>query len=40
MEQQINIAPALLDELAKSIKSEKDLAVLSKQLLKRTALSI
>ncbi|CCM10120.1 IS256 family transposase [Cardinium endosymbiont cEper1 of Encarsia pergandiella] len=34
--QQINIDPNLLKELSKSIKSEKDLAILSKQLLKLT----
>lgn len=36
MEQQFNIDPKLLDELSKSVKTEKDLAVLSKYLLKRT----
>ncbi|MGI2299146.1 IS256 family transposase [Candidatus Cardinium hertigii] len=35
-QQQINIDPNLLNELSKSIKSEKDLAILSKQLLKLT----
>ncbi len=34
--EQINIDPNLLKELSKSIKSEKDLAILSKQLLKLT----
>lgn len=36
MEQQFNIDPKLIDELAKSIKTEKDLAALSKHLLKLT----
>ena len=36
MEQTINIDPELIEELAKSIKTEKDLANLSKQLLKMT----
>lgn len=36
MEQQFDISPELIDELAKSIKTEKDLAALSKHLLKRT----
>ena len=36
MEQKFNIDPKLVDELAKSIKSEKDLASLSKFLLKMT----
>lgn len=36
MEQQFDISPELLDELARSIKTEKDLAALSKQLLKLT----
>ena len=36
MEQQFDIDPKLIDELAKSIKSEKDLAALSKHLLKLT----
>ena len=36
MEQQFNIDPKLIDELAKSIKTEKDLASLSKHLLKLT----
>lgn len=36
MEQQFEIDPKLVDELAKSIKTEKDLAALSKQLLKLT----
>lgn len=36
MEQQFNISSELIDELAKSIKSEKDLAALSKHLLKLT----
>ncbi|MGI2261846.1 transposase, partial [Candidatus Cardinium hertigii] len=35
-EQQINIDPSLLKELSNSIKSEKDLSILSKQLLKLT----
>ncbi len=35
-ERQIHIDPNLLKELSKSIKSEKDLAILSKQLLKLT----
>ncbi len=35
-EQEINIAPELISELAKSIKSEKDISALSKQLLKLT----
>lgn len=35
-QQQINIDPNLLNELSKSIKNEKDLAILSKQLLKLT----
>ncbi len=34
--QQINIDPNVLNALSKSIKSEKDLAILSKQLLKLT----
>lgn len=38
MEQQFDIDPKLIDELAKSIKSEKDLAALSKHLLKLTVL--
>ena len=36
MEQQFTIDPKLLDELSKSIKTEKDLAALSKHLLKLT----
>lgn len=36
MEQQFDISPELIDELAKSIKTEKDLAALSKHLLKLT----
>lgn len=36
MEQQFDIDPKLIDELAKSIKTEKDLAALSKHLLKLT----
>lgn len=36
MEQPFNIDPKLIDELAKSIKTEKDLAALSKHLLKLT----
>lgn len=36
MEQQFDIAPKLINELAKSIKSEKDLAALSKHLLTLT----
>lgn len=36
MEHQFKIDPKLIDELAKSIKTEKDLAALSKQLLKLT----
>jgi transposase-like protein len=36
METKFNIDPKLVDELAKSIKSEKDLAALSKYLLKLT----
>ncbi len=36
MEQQFNIDPKLIDDLAKSIKTEKDLAALSKHLLKLT----
>lgn len=36
MEQNFNIDPKLVDELAKSIKTEKDLAALSKHLLKLT----
>lgn len=36
MEQQFEIRPELIDELAKSIKTEKDLAALSKHLLKLT----
>lgn len=36
MEQQFDISPGLIDELARSIKSEKDLAALSKHLLKLT----
>lgn len=36
MEQQFEIDPKLVDELAKSIKTEKDLAALSKHLLKLT----
>jgi len=36
MEQQFDIDPTLIDELAKSIKTEKDLAALSKHLLKMT----
>jgi len=34
MEQEFNIDPKLIDELAKSIKSEKDLAALSKHIQK------
>jgi transposase-like protein len=36
VEQQFDISPELIDELAKSIKTEKDLAALSKHLLKLT----
>ena len=36
MEQKCNIDKKLIDELAKSIKTEKDLAALSKHLLKLT----
>lgn len=36
MDQTFDINPSLIDELAKSIKSEKDLAALSKHLLKLT----
>lgn len=36
MEQQFDISPELIDELARSIKTEKDLAALSKHLLKLT----
>jgi putative transposase len=36
MEQKFDIDPKLIDELAKSIKTEKDLAALSKHLLKLT----
>ena len=36
MEPKFNIDPKLIDELAKSIKTEKDLAALSKHLLKLT----
>jgi|GEM_PF-6853837 len=36
MEHEFTIVPKLIDELAKSIKSEKDLAALSKHLLKFT----
>ncbi len=36
MERKFNIDPKLIDELAKSIKTEKDLAELSKYLLKQT----
>ena len=36
MGQNFNIDPKLVDELAKSIKTEKDLAALSKHLLKLT----
>jgi putative transposase len=36
VEKQFNIDPKLIDELAKSIKTEKDLAALSKHLLKLT----
>ncbi len=36
MKQDFNIDPKLIDELAKSIKTEKDLAALSKHLLKLT----
>lgn len=36
MEHQFNIDPKLIDELAKSIKTERDLAALSKHLLKLT----
>ncbi len=36
MEPKFNIDQKLIDELAKSIKSEKDLAALSKHLLKMT----
>ena len=35
-EQEINIDRKLINELAKSIKSEKDISALSKQLLKLT----
>ena len=36
MKQEFDIDPNLINELAKSIKSEKDLAALSKHLLKLT----
>lgn len=36
MEQKFNIDPKLIEELAKSIKTENDLAQLSKHLLKMT----
>jgi len=36
MEQQFDIDPKLIDELAKSVRTEKDLAALSKHLLKLT----
>lgn len=36
MEPKFDIDPKLIDELAKSVKSEKDLAALSKHLLKFT----
>jgi len=36
MSDKFNIDPKLIDELAKSIKTEKDLAALSKHLLKLT----
>ena len=36
MKQDFDIDPKLIDELAKSIKTEKDLAALSKHLLKLT----
>lgn len=36
MEQQFDIDPKLINELAKSIKSEKDISALSKHLLKLT----
>lgn len=36
MEQEFNVDSKLINELAKSIKTEKDLAVLSKHLLKLT----
>lgn len=36
MDQTFDINPSLIDELAKSIKTEKDLASLSKHLLKLT----
>jgi transposase-like protein len=35
-EQEINLDSKLINELAKSIKSEKDISALSKQLLKLT----
>ena len=35
-EQEINLDPKLINELAKSIKSEKDISALSKPLLKLT----
>ena len=36
MEQEFAIDPSLIEQLSKSIKTEKDLAALSKQLLKMT----